>query len=152
LLSGYTSSMTLQCGELWPTSHWDRFVSLGHPSKFQRVSRLGSIPARHSSSGRPPNFAALNQGCHLYLARQPSRWPLAHVLVCIIFVSCISSEPRAALQTCILNSHLGHTMCGSMVDIQSAAAEIRRGIKQKIEARKKPQGKNIMALNYIGRP
>jgi len=36
-------------------------------------------------------------------------------------------------------------MCGSMVDIQSAAAEIRRGIK-KIE-RKKPQGKNIMSAS-----
>ena len=34
-------------------------------------------------------------------------------------------------------------MCGSMADIQSAAAEIRRGIK-KID-RKKPQGKNIMS-------
>jgi len=30
-----------------------------------------------------------------------------------------------------------------MVDIQSAAAEIRRGKKKKIE-RKKPEGKNIM--------
>ena len=28
---------------------------------------------------------------------------------------------------------LGHTMCQSMVDIQPAAAEIRRGIKKKIE-------------------
>jgi len=33
-------------------------------------------------------------------------------------------------------------MCGSMVDIQSAAAEIRRGIKK--EDRKKLQGKHIM--------
>jgi len=33
-----------------------------------------------------------------------------------------------------------------MVDIQSAAADIRRGKKKKkIEDRKKPQGKNIMA-------
>jgi len=34
-----------------------------------------------------------------------------------------------------------------MVDIQPAAAEIRRGEKRKIEEdrRKKPQGKNIMA-------
>jgi len=31
-------------------------------------------------------------------------------------------------------------MCGSMVDIQSPMAEIRRGKKRK----KKPQGKNIM--------
>jgi len=37
-------------------------------------------------------------------------------------------------------------MCGSMVDIQSVAAEIRRGIK-KIEDRKKPQGKNIMSAS-----
>jgi len=39
-----------------------------------------------------------------------------------------------------------------MVDIQSAAAEIRRGIKKKKERkeeerRKKPQGKHIMACS-----
>jgi len=50
----------------------------------------------------------------------------------------------STFQTCILNSHEGHTMCGSMVDIQSVATEIRQG--KKIERRKKkPQGKNIMA-------
>jgi len=27
---------------------WDRFVSLGHTSKFQQVSHLGSVTARHS--------------------------------------------------------------------------------------------------------
>jgi len=36
-------------------------------------------------------------------------------------------------------------MCGSMVDIQSAAAEIRRGTKK--EDRKKSQGKNIMSAS-----
>jgi len=36
-------------------------------------------------------------------------------------------------------------MCGSMADIQSAAAEIRRGKKKKEEERKnKPQHENIM--------
>jgi len=44
-------------------------------------SRLGSITARHSSSGRQPNSATLNRGCHLYSAGQPSRWALAHILV-----------------------------------------------------------------------
>jgi len=34
-------------------------------------------------------------------------------------------------------------MCESMVDIERAAAEIRRGIKKE-EDRKKLQGKNIM--------
>jgi len=52
---------------------------LGHPCKFQRVSRLGSVTARHSSSGRQPNFAALSRGRHLYSAGRPSRWALAHI-------------------------------------------------------------------------
>jgi len=34
-----------------------------------------------------------------------------------------------------------------MVDIQSAAAEIRRGIKKKIEDKKKSQGKIIMSAS-----
>ena len=54
-------------------------ANLGHPSKFQRVSRLGSVTARHSSSGRQPNFAALNRGRHLYSAGRPSGWALAHI-------------------------------------------------------------------------
>ena len=45
----HTSS---QYGELRPTSGWDRYRSLGHPYKFQRVSRLGSVTARHSNRGR----------------------------------------------------------------------------------------------------
>jgi len=28
----YVLQMSLQCGELRPSSGWDRFVSLGHPS------------------------------------------------------------------------------------------------------------------------
>jgi len=35
-------------------------------------------------------------------------------------------------------------MCQSMIDIQPAAAEIRRGKKKIEEHRKKSQGKNIM--------
>ena len=38
-------------------------------------------------------------------------------------------------------------MCRSMVDIQSATAEIRRGIKKIEDRRKKPQGKNIMSAS-----
>jgi len=67
-------SMSPQYGEL-------RLASLGHPNTFQRVSRLGSITARHSSSGRQPNSVALNRGRHLYSAGRPSRWALAHILV-----------------------------------------------------------------------
>jgi len=47
-------------------------------------SPIGSVTARHSSSGREPNFAALSTGRHLYSAGRPSRWALAHILVLII--------------------------------------------------------------------
>ena len=42
---------------------------------------IGSITARHSSSGRQANFMVLSRGHHLYLAGRPSRWPSAHILV-----------------------------------------------------------------------
>jgi len=128
--------------ELWPISGLDGFTSLGHPSKFQWVSRLGfvtaamtldvtagmtakrctmfgcllaatvcihfrgllspneilqgakftlrpslafsyigSVTARHSSSWRQPNLAALSRERHLYSAGRPSRWASAHILV-----------------------------------------------------------------------
>jgi len=41
----------------------------------------GSVTARHCSSGRQPNFAALNRGRHLYSEGRPSRWALAHIVV-----------------------------------------------------------------------
>ena len=75
----YLPHMSSQYGELRPTSGSDRFISLGHPRQFQRVSRFGSVTARHSSSVRQPNFAALNRGRHLYSAGRPSRWALAHI-------------------------------------------------------------------------
>ena len=72
-------NMFSQYGELRPTNGWDPFGSLGHPGKFQRSPRLGSVTARHSSSGR-----------QLYSAGRPSRWTLAHILVyniilCLLF-------------------------------------------------------------------
>jgi len=49
-----SSSMSFRCppqygehGELRPTSGWDPLASLGHPTKFQLVSRLGSVTAWH---------------------------------------------------------------------------------------------------------
>jgi len=38
-----------------------------------------------SSSGRQPNFAALDRGRHLCSAGRPSRWALAHILVLLSF-------------------------------------------------------------------
>jgi len=62
-----------QYGELRPTSGSDLLAILGDTCKFQRVSRLGSVTAQHSSSERQPNFAALNRGHHLYYTGRPSR-------------------------------------------------------------------------------
>jgi len=66
-------------------------ASLGHLCKFQWVSRLGSVTARHSSSERQANFAASNRGRHLYSAGRPSRWALAHVssYYCVIIIMII---------------------------------------------------------------
>jgi len=43
----YLLHMSLQCGEVRPINGWDRLTNLGHPCKFQLVSRLGSITAWH---------------------------------------------------------------------------------------------------------
>ena len=77
----YLLHMFSEYGELRPTSGWEWIVSLGHPSWLQLVWRLGGVTAPHSSSGRQPNFAALNRGRHLYSAGRPSRWASAHILV-----------------------------------------------------------------------
>jgi len=66
---------------------------------------------------------------------------------------CVLYFHRAAcstFQTCILNSHLGHTMCRSMVDIHSATAEIRRGKKTKEE--ETIGQKYHVRICYAGRP
>jgi len=42
----YLLHMSLQYGELRPTNGWDPLTSLGHPCKFQLVSRLGSVTAQ----------------------------------------------------------------------------------------------------------
>jgi len=45
-----------QYGELRPTSGWDWFGSLGHPSKFQRVSLLDFVTAATTFIGGHPNL------------------------------------------------------------------------------------------------
>jgi len=53
----YLLHMSSQYGELRSTNGWDLLASLGHPSKFQRVSRLYFITAPPSLNGGQPNFA-----------------------------------------------------------------------------------------------
>jgi len=60
-------------------------------------------------------------------------------IFCVLY---LQRAACSAFQACILNSHLGHTMCQSMVNIQSPTAEIRRGKKE--EEERKKQDENIM--------
>ena len=55
----------------------------GTPANF---NGFGGFTARYSSSGRQPNFAALNRGRHLYWAGRPSHWALAHISSSLIFL------------------------------------------------------------------
>jgi len=53
----YFIHVSSQYGELRPISGWDRFISLWHPSKSQRLSRLAFVTAATSLTGGEPNFA-----------------------------------------------------------------------------------------------
>jgi len=110
----YLLQMSLQYNELRPTNGWDRLVGLGHAIIFQRVSRLGSVTARQSSSGRQPNFVAFNRGRHLWSAGRPSRWAFAHILVLSIFLFFLSSPN---LSRCRLDVYHTSAHGGALVRI-----------------------------------
>ena len=92
LKSNISSTCPHNMANFHPTNSWDRFGSLRHPSKFQWFLGDGGVAARHSSSGRQPNFLTLNSWRHLYLAGRPSCWALAHILVLFVVVQRIKSK------------------------------------------------------------
>jgi len=106
LSSNMSSTCSHNMVNLRPSNGWDRFGSLGHPCKFQLLSRLGSFTARHSGSGRQPNFAALSRMWHLCSTGRPSRCALAHILVIsvagwteyMVWHWCVCSLSRTVLQ------------------------------------------------------
>ena len=59
----------------------DRILPVAKFTLSLGFSYIGTVTAWHSSSGRQPNFAALNRGRrrHLYSAGRPSGWALAHI-------------------------------------------------------------------------
>jgi len=92
----------------------------GTPANFNAIRVLAAL--LHSQT------AASNRGRHLYSAERPSRWALA-------YISSLGPAFAANRVQNISDLHskfaLGHTMCRSILDIQSAAAEIRRGKKDR---------------------
>ena len=122
LSSNISSTCPPQYGELRPTSGWDRSGSLGHPSKFQRGLGLGSVTgtARYSSSGRQPNFAALNTRRHLYSAVRPSHSASAHILVSTSFcVEQHTSFKWQSIQNSCLQTPVTHSSAVSLENIAS---------------------------------
>ena len=53
-----------------------------------------------SSSGRQPNFAALNRGRHLYSAGRPSRWALTHISSLCMFSMVRIDNPSLLSEIC----------------------------------------------------
>ena len=72
------------------------------------LSYIGNVTARHWSSRRQLNFAALSRRRHLYSAGRPSRWASVHILVCsrlVTFRACrdvpyipLHTSPKTALR------------------------------------------------------
>ena len=62
----------------------------GTPTNFNGFCVLTAL-LHGISSGRQPNFAALNRGRHLCSAGRPSGWALAHILVLLFFPRLISA-------------------------------------------------------------
>jgi len=87
------------------------------------LSYIGSVTARHSSSGRQPNFAALNRGRHLYSAGRPSRWALARILVLQYFNQPHAILYRISLITVAVYNEMA-VLCG-MPTIQYSAQSAR---------------------------
>jgi len=79
----YLLHMSWQYGELRPTSGWDRFDNLGHPSKFQRVSRLAFVTAATSLNWSQPNLCYTRNGITELSQRTPPIFGWAAITFCI---------------------------------------------------------------------
>ena len=80
----YVLHVSPQYGELRRTSGWDRWTSLGYPCKFQQVSRLGSVTARHLVVGVSQTLRRWTEGA-TYIWQGDhhfGHWPTFLVLFC----------------------------------------------------------------------
>jgi len=99
----YVLQMSPQYGELRPTSGCDRFVSLGYPTKFQLVSRLGSVAARHVVVGVSRTLRRWIEGAtYVRQGDHVGHWPTFLVLVyfCGQFVAPKIRHSRSHCSVC----------------------------------------------------
>ena len=78
----YVLHMSSQYGELRPTNGWDPSGSMRHPCKFKRVSRLGTVTARHLVAGVSQTLRRWTEGatCVRQGDHHVGHWP-THILV-----------------------------------------------------------------------
>jgi len=95
----------------------DNMVNFG-PLTAEIGSRVWGTPTHHistgfaswqryctaSSSGRQPNFTALNRGRHLFLAGRPSGLALAHILVSLCMTRLQVKFYDKSVAFCLLKS------------------------------------------------
>ena len=88
LSTNMSSTCPNNIGELRPTSGWDRLTSLGHPWKFQLVSHLGRVTARHLVVGVSQTLRRWTEGA-TYIRQgdhHVGHWP---TFLVIIIIKCI---------------------------------------------------------------
>jgi len=117
----YLLHMSPQYGELRTTSGWDPSGSLGHPCKFQRVSRLGGVTARHCSSGHVGISHTLQRWTEVatYIwqgGHHIGHWPIFLVYFCILWslikmVSPSSNEQPLSNDDCLGNNRKDYQNC-----------------------------------------
>ena len=83
----YVLQMSPQYGELRPTSGWDWFTSLGYPCKFQLVSHLGNVTARHLVVGVSQTLRRWTEGA-TYIRQcdhHVGHWPTLLFMIFAVF-------------------------------------------------------------------
>jgi len=96
-------------------SGWDRFVSLGHPSKFQRDSRLGSVTAQpHCMRRWTDGATCIRQGGH-----HVGHWP--RFLVFFYLPSIFYSSPNLSRRMIKCLPYF-HTWCGHSANLRCRCA------------------------------
>jgi len=115
---------------------------LEHPCKFQLVSRLGSVTARHPSIGRQPNFTALNRAA-ITLGIGPHS--------CSFYLSSFSFFFLDYAQP----SHIGclpyfHTCCGLSANLECRSEICCTRLAEIQDAKRQKCAICVLSHNFVG--
>ena len=105
----YVLHMSPQYGKLRPTSGWDLLTSLGYPCKFQLVSRLGSVTARHLVVGVSQTLRRWTEGA-TYIRpgdHHVGHWPTFLVGIILCYSLCVCAFSVLDLASSVLCQEIG---------------------------------------------